>query len=249
MQRSIKVVTLNLRHNADRWPERLPLVVDTLVGESPDVIALQEVHLPIQQAELIVNLINDRVERPYSVFTGQKWGDHLVEGIAMLSRVPVRAYEHTNLPETSRLAQRLQVTVDGQSVDVVNTHLHHEPFHDESIRLPQMRHILDWMFARDGDHRWVLLGDLNALPTSATIQAAGQYLASALPPDAATFPAPLCAAEYPPDRADQIDYILYDASQLRLLNAAVIARQTHPQDPSLSPSDHYGVAAEFSLEV
>jgi endonuclease/exonuclease/phosphatase family metal-dependent hydrolase len=245
---TIKVLTLNLRHNADRWPERLPLVVDTLLAESADVIGLQEVHLPIQQAELITNLLNDRVERPYSVFTGQKWGEHPEEGIAILSRLPVRAYEHTNLPETSRLAQRVRVEVNGRAVDVVNTHLHHEPFFDEVIRLPQMRHILDWMFARDGDHRWVLLGDLNALPASATIQAARQHLASALPADAATFPAPLCAAEYPPDRADQIDYILYDASQLRLLGAEVIARQTHPQDATLSPSDHYGVAAEFALE-
>jgi endonuclease/exonuclease/phosphatase family metal-dependent hydrolase len=246
---SIKVLTLNLRNNSDRWEKRLPLILDTLVVESPDVIGLQEVYLPIQQAELITNRLNARTERPYSVFTGQKWGDDLHEGIAMLSRLPVRAYEHTNLPETTRLAQRLCVTVDGQAVDVVNTHLHHRPTDEETIRLPQMQHILHWMFGREGDHRWLLLGDMNAQPASSTIQAARQHLASALPTDVVTFPSPLRASEYPPNLALQIDYVLYDAARLRLLNAVVIARESHSHDPTLFASDHYGVAAEFSLEI
>jgi hypothetical protein len=63
-----------------------------------------------------------------------------------------------------------------------------------------------------------------------------------------TFPAPLRASEYPPDLALHIDYVLYEASRLHLLNAAVIAQQTHPQDPTLSASDHYGVAAQFAFE-
>jgi endonuclease/exonuclease/phosphatase family metal-dependent hydrolase len=145
---TIKVLTLNLRHNLDRWQERLPLILDTLLAESPDIIALQEVCLPIQQAELIANLLNDRTQHPYSTFTGQKWGEDADEGIALLSRLPVRVYEHTNLPVTSRLAQRLRVLLDRQSVDVVNTHLHHQPTFEETIRLPQMQHILRWMFER-----------------------------------------------------------------------------------------------------
>lgn len=246
---SIRVLTLNLRYNNDRWQERLPLILDTLVTESPDVIGLQEVCLPIQQAEVIANALNARTEHLYSVFTGQKWGEDLDEGIAMLSRLPVRAYEHTNLPETSRLAQRLRVMVDGQLVDVVNTHLHHRPWFEETIRLPQMQHLLRWMFQREGDYRWILMGDMNAPPTSSTIQAAVQHLTSVLPTDTITFPAPLRASEYPSNLALQLDYILYDVSRLRLVNAAVIARQTHLQDSTLSASDHFGVAAEFALEV
>ena len=243
---SIKVATLNLRHNNNRWPERLPLVLDTLIDESPDVIGLQEVWLPIHQSELILNGLNARTDRPYSVFTGQKWGEDLEEGIAMLSRLPVHAYEHTNLPETTRLAQRLRIAVDGQYIEIVNTHLHHKPS-DETIRLPQMQHILRWMADREYDYRWILMGDMNAEPTSSTIQAASQHLISALPTDVVTFPAPLRASEYPSDLALQIDHILYDASRLHLLKAAVIAQQTHAQDATLSASDHYGLAAEFAL--
>lgn len=245
----IKVLTLNLRHNNDRWDERLPLVLDALAAESADVIGLQEVCLPIQQAELIANRLNERVERPYSVFTGQKWGEDPEEGIALLSRLPVVSYEHINLPETSRLAQRVRVAVDGQFVDVVNTHLHHQPTFEETIRLPQMEHILHWMFEREVHHRWILMGDMNALRTTSTIQAALEKLESALPAEAITFPAPLRASEYPAGLAVQIDYVLYEASRLRLIDAAVIAQETHPQDPILSASDHYGVAATLVLRI
>lgn len=245
---SLKVLTLNLRHNEDRWQERYALIIDTLLSESPDVIGLQEVWLPIHQAELIANALNARMERPYSVFTGQKWGEDLAEGIAMLSRLPVRAYEHTNLPETSRLAQRLRVMVGDQPVDLVNTHLHHQPTFEETIRLPQIQHILNWMVEREGDYRWILMGDMNAEPASSTIQIAAQRLSTVLPAKTTTFPAPLRASEYP-GLALQIDHILYDASKLRLLNAQVVAQQTPPNDPSLSASDHYGVSAEFALEA
>ena len=246
---SIRVLTLNLCYNNGRRQERFPLILDTLLTESPDVIGLQEVCLPIQQAEVIADALNGQTEHPYRVFTGQKWGEDLDEGIAMLSRLPVRVYEHTNLPETSRLAQRLQIMINGQSVDIVNTHLHHRPWFEETIRLPQMQHILRWMFERVGDYRWILMGDMNAAPTSSTIQAAVQHLTSVLPEGTITFPAPLRAREYASDLALQIDYVLYDASRLQLVNSAVIARQTHPQDPTLSASDHYGVAAEFALEI
>jgi endonuclease/exonuclease/phosphatase family metal-dependent hydrolase len=245
--KQIKVLTLNLRHNSDRWPERIPLVVDTLKGQSPDVIGLQEVWLSMQQAELIVNQLNAGTDRPYSVFTASKWGEELVEGIAMVSRLPVVAYEHTNLPLTSRIAQRLRVMVDDQPVDIVNTHLHNHPECDESIRLPQMEHILHWMFEREGDCRWILMGDMNAQPGSSTIQAAARHFKSVLPTGVVTFPAPLRAREYPAGSDIQIDHILYCESRLQLLNGAVVAQQTHPDDPTLSASDHYGIVAEFAL--
>src|SRR5258708_30468078 len=98
---SIRVLTLNLRYNNDRWQERLPLILDTLVTESPDVIGLQEVCLPIQQAGVIADALNVRTEHLYSVFTGQQWGEDLDEGIAMLSRLPVRGSDQPNLPATS----------------------------------------------------------------------------------------------------------------------------------------------------
>ncbi len=51
----LKLVTLNLYHDRHRWEERFPLIVDMLRAEQPDVIALQEVHLPLRQAHLIAD--------------------------------------------------------------------------------------------------------------------------------------------------------------------------------------------------
>ncbi|NJL55811.1 hypothetical protein HC928_11920 [bacterium] len=161
----MKLITLNLRHDVDRWPERLPMIVDMLRHEAPDVIALQEVALDIQQAELIAAHLNINLRHPYAVFTAPKWGDEPREGIGMLSKLPVLAYEHFNLPEGFRIAQRLRVLMGGLPLNIANVHLHHRPRHEESIRLPQMQALIAWMRERDKG-AWVLAGDFNAQPES-----------------------------------------------------------------------------------
>src|SRR5260370_8500782 len=54
----MKLLTLNLRHDEDRWPERSELVLEELVREHPDVIAFQEVALHIDQAHFIADKLN-----------------------------------------------------------------------------------------------------------------------------------------------------------------------------------------------
>ena len=53
----MRLLTLNLRQDLDRWPERLPLVVAALAEADADVIALQEVALPIEQDELLAEAL------------------------------------------------------------------------------------------------------------------------------------------------------------------------------------------------
>lgn len=243
----LKIVSLNLRHNADRWEERFPLIVDVLLAESADVIGFQEVYLPIGQADLIANALNRRTQQPYAVFTAPKWGERGVEGIAFLSRLPVQGYEHLNLPEGRRIAQRIRVAFNGRSVDLANTHLHHEPWENESIRLPQMQKLVKWMTERDGTYRWLLMGDLNALPDSSTLAEAQKHFAAAIPAGTKTFPTPLDADARHQDVSLHIDHILFDARYFQLVNAAVTANQPHPDDPCLYPSDHYGLVAEFEV--
>jgi endonuclease/exonuclease/phosphatase family metal-dependent hydrolase len=235
----MKIATLNLRHNNDRWPERLPLVVEALRQTNADVIGLQEVWLPIQQADLIATALNQHTpDRPYSVHVESKWGDDPVEGAAILSRLPVLDSARLDLPHEPRVAQRITVEINGQPVHIANTHLHHRP-RDESIRLPQMQTVLDWMFAHSSE-RWLLTGDMNAQPDTSTINAALQRLKSAYfeihHEQPLTFPTPLVTLEnYPPVC---IDYIFYDANRFNAKSAAVFANQPHPDDETLYPSDH-----------
>jgi endonuclease/exonuclease/phosphatase family metal-dependent hydrolase len=242
---NMRVLTLNLRHNADRWEERFPLVVEALQTHNPDVIAFQEVWLPIQQAQRIIAELHDT----YHLFIAPKQGSASNEGIALATRYPVLQHESLNLPEGERVAQRLTITVNQQTVCVANTHLHHLPQDDESIRLPQMQLLKEWLATIDGP--LIVTGDMNAFPESTTISAIRQRLASAYEhvhgkePEK-TFPTPL-VAEYFPNAAFTIDYIFFSADSLRVSDARIVAEQPHPVDPTLYPSDHYGLLADFEL--
>lgn len=244
----MRVLTLNLRHNANRWDERLPLVAQLLNAESPDIIALQEVWLPIQQAHLIASHLDNH----YTIYIASKSGDEQGrEGIALLSRHPVRQREMLHLPEGNRVAQRFVVQINGRDVVIANTHLHHRPMHDETIRLPQMRVLIDWL--RPFDLPVILTGDMNALPDSDTIQYAKISLKSAFEtkhgsePDT-TFPTPLTAADYPAGLKITLDYILYTSQTLHIKSARLTAHRPAAGDAKLYPSDHYGLIADVELQ-
>jgi endonuclease/exonuclease/phosphatase family metal-dependent hydrolase len=246
--RQLKFITFNLRHNADRWEERFPMMVDLLLEQSPDVIAMQEVWLPIFQAGLIADALNARQpDSPYSVLTCPKWGEEANEGVGLLTRLPVMIYEHINLPVEPRIAQYARLRFGQSFVDVVNTHLHHVPWEDESIRLPQMQHLLNWMSARAaqrGDHHWILAGDLNSVPERETIQLALRQFQSAIPLGTHTFPTALAVAR-PADLSLHIDHVFYDDRFLRPLDWRVIGADAHADDALLCASDHCGLTVTF----
>ncbi len=247
----MKILSLNLRHNQDRWEERLPLVVDALHNEEADIIGFQEVWLGFQQAHMIADRLNQQTpDRPYSVFVEPKWGENPVEGIGILSRLPVIDHQRLELPEGERIAQSIRVEIDGQTVDIANTHLHHRPEKDEVIRLPQMETLLRWMFGQE-NRRWILTGDMNAAPTTSTIQLTKKRLASTYEvvhgrEPITTFPTPLVTGGYT-GSSIAIDYIFFDPSFLRVKAAQVIANKAHPDDNQLYPSDHYGLMAEIEI--
>ena len=49
----LHVATLNLRNLADRWDERLPLLLADMAALQPDLLGLQEVVYPLQQDRLL----------------------------------------------------------------------------------------------------------------------------------------------------------------------------------------------------
>jgi endonuclease/exonuclease/phosphatase family metal-dependent hydrolase len=242
----MKILTLNLRHNADRWLERLPLVVDVLKAHQPDIIGFQEVWMASQQAHTILQHLPDG--SAYSIYTTPKQNIHGHEGIALASRYPVLSHETFDLPGGERVAQRIIVEVNHRKVCVANTHLHHRP-QDESVRLPQMQALLQWL--NEIDLPLILTGDMNAVPATSTIAAAKEALQSAYEalhgsePEH-TFPTALVAAKYPAGGVT-IDYIFFTPKTLKVQSAAVVADNVHPDDAQLCPSDHYGLLAQFQL--
>ena len=250
----MKLMTLNLRHDANRWPERAGLIVEELMREQPDVIALQEVALSIEQAHFIARQLALCLPgQQYSVLVEPKRGLLPKEGIAFLSRLPVVEHARIDLPEGKRVAQYMRVEQDGQPYDIVNLHLHHRPHDNESVRLPQIQHVLGWMYTGRQPmlRRWIVAGDFNAAPGSAPIASLRKHLESAYAavhgrePEY-TAPTPLRTEEYGEAWVSTIDYIFFDPAALRVETARLAFNQPDPDDETLYPSDHFGLVAEFA---
>lgn len=246
----MKVATLNLRNDADRWSERRDLVVREILQETPDIIAFQEVALSIRQADLIADAVNrELVGLPYQPYVVKGWGRESTLGEAILSRYPKIRYEETRLPRGGRVAQALTVCDGQRQLNVVNTHLHHLPKDRERIRLPQVQFMLDWISRMDSENSaWVLLGDMNATPKSETVQHIltkfdSAYLSVHGAEPEWTFPTPLVAETGDWYQPRAIDYIFFSPSALRVEEAHLAFACSHPKDPALFPSDHRGLAA------
>ena len=239
----MKVATLNLRADANQWQDRFPLVIEALSQTDADVIALQEIRLNIEQHKQLADALNHGTA--YTVYLCEDWYEPHILANAILSRLPAIEHERIELPQGFRTAQSILVEVNGQPIYIANTHLHHKPYQDEAIRLPQMRCVLEWLTAKNTP--FVLMGDMNAAPHSSTVQAAKQHLLSAYEaihncePEA-TFPTPLRTGETLASRT--IDYI-FCTSTLQVIDAKLIADKPHPDNPQLYPSDHYGLYSEI----
>ncbi len=236
----MRIATLNLRNTADRWRERRSLLVRQLVDLAPDVAGLQEVRTVPNQARWIAG----EAERQsggrlrYRCYGRRKvglWGAW--EGIAILTAVPVTATAWIALGSQARVAQRVTVRPPhGGLLDLYNTHL---GVGGEALRTAQARLILDWMAARPPVPT-VLLGDLNARPESPTIQLLSSRLRSAhgdeRPP---TVPTPLRPGRS--GDASILDYVLVN-DLVEVRDATRAFAEADPTDPTLYPSDHYGLA-------
>src|SRR6185503_2544541 len=81
----LHVATLNIRNLADRWFERLPLLLNDMSALQPDLLGLQEVVYPMQQDRLI----GAAGEGRYS--THRAWAGRPEYGNALLVREPLTA--------------------------------------------------------------------------------------------------------------------------------------------------------------
>jgi len=239
----VLVATLNVRHTADRWRARAPLLVEQLAALDPDVIGLQEVRRFPSQARSIARATEGKGERGWEVRTTYKTGRKgLLEGIAVLSRLPVDppgrgGHARLRLPGQCRVAQRVTVEVaDGRVLDVYNTHLANA---DEAIRALQATRLLAWMDERPGVPQ-VLVGDFNSRPDSAPVKVLTSRLRSAYALVHGSEPSRTLVA------GGVLDYIFVD-ERVTVLDAWVAFDRPDPCDQRVFPSDHLGLAATLSL--
>ena len=167
----LHVATLNILNLADRWDERLPLLLADFAALQPDLIGLQEVVYVMQQDRLI----GAAGAGEYRAVRG--WAGRPEYGNSTLVRAPLEptAFDRVDLG-TLRSAHRSRIALPGGgSVLFAVTHLHHlGP--DEAIRDAQTAALLDWLGGAPAAHAVIVVGDFNAdpdEPAAARMRAAG----------------------------------------------------------------------------
>src|SRR5437899_5752526 len=111
---SLQVATLNIRNLADRWDERLPLILADMAALQPAVLGLQEVVYVLQQDRLI----GAAGEGRYESIRG--WAGRPEYGNATLVRAPLVPTDIERLDlGLSRSAIRSRIAVPGGGLAAV----------------------------------------------------------------------------------------------------------------------------------
>lgn len=269
---SITVATLNILNDARRWDERKHMIVEGFKHHRPDLIALQEVMLPVKNAEWLAEQLSTPEHGSYSLHITPKTGKKhsQFEGIATLSRLPVDEVHWQDLTTQNRVAQLVHVRVNDQPFIFVNGHFFWHPG-DSDQRLRQIQLLKKWI----GTHSTsapeagvVVCGDFNGTPNSRAIVTMRQHYQSAYASVHGrepywTCPTPLqwstqpwretvmnvlglAATGKPGPWRGTLDYIFVnDQVQVEECHLAFTAHAPH--DQTLFPSDHLGLVARVRL--
>ena len=242
------VATLNIRNLADRWEERLPLLLADMAALQPDLIGLQEVVYPLQQDRLLGAAGVGRYEAE------RAWAGRPEYGNSLLVRSPLAAtgVERLDLGLNRSALRALVVLPGGSRLAYVVTHLHHPPeAHDE--RRAQVEALLAWLETTPAHDTLVVVGDFNAdprEPAHALMRSAGFRSAHAeangTEPQV-TWPSGLQAPGMDTDgEPDCLDYI-WVRGTAAVEDARVVFDRPAVGDPTIYPSDHFGLAAHLRL--
>jgi len=258
----VKVVTFNIFSDLSRWAARRDWLAQELEAQAADVIALQEVVLPENNAAWLA----DRLGMPYVFLTPKTGRAAGREGIALLSRLPFEEQAWLDLLTQDRVAQYAAIYAGGRRWLVANGHFYWQP--GESVeREAQVRRLIDWLSEAGAQSPVVVCGDFNGTPETAAIRLMRQHYASAYAavqgsePDYTT-PTPLPRSrvgllktafhylftvrlsDFRLGWRGTLDYIFVN-QHVRVAACQVVLNRPAPGDPSIYPSDHFGLAADL----
>ena len=242
------VATLNILNLADRWPERLPLLLADMAALQPDLMGLQEVVYPMQQDRLL----GAAGEGRYEAVRG--WAGRPEYGNSLLVKAPLAATDVERLDlGRARSAHRVRLSLPGGSTLVFAvTHLHHPPrAHEE--RAAQVEALLRWLEASPPHDALIVVGDFNADPREpgyARMCEAGfrsAYETANGREPAVTWPSGLQAEGMDTDGdPDCLDYVWLRGA-VAVEAARLVFDRPAVGDPTLYGSDHLGIAARVRI--
>lgn len=249
----ISVLTYNIENDDGNWPGRFAYILSELRQLDVDIIGLQEV---LQNAVLDNQAMQlaDSLGFHYYFDSVDEEGSTTRFGNAIVSRYPiVETNYHRLIPEnTYRLAIHARINVNGNLIDVFNTHLHN-PYHDNEVRIIQVNDLMNFIEQTRSSDIVFLTGDLNANPDweetellydefQETYQL---FHENHLDPEHASMNAELG------HQMRRIDYVFFRRQGmldqlLTPLSASIVLNKDH-EDPQLE-SDHYGVFTSYRIQ-
>jgi endonuclease/exonuclease/phosphatase family metal-dependent hydrolase len=242
----LTVATLNLRNIADRWPERISLLLADMAALQPDLIGLQECVFAVQQDRLLGAAGEARYE------SRRGWAGRPEYGNAVLGKAPLDLAEGERL-DLGRNRSALRVPVanpSGVSLHFVVTHLHHLP-PDEAVREEQAIQLVEWL--RPDGQPLLVVGDFNAEPdepayrvmTEAGFRSAFAVANGAEP--VSTWPSGIQAPGIDADgEPGCLDYIWFRGG-ITVESCSLAFDRPAVDDPTLYPSDHLGLQARIRV--
>lgn len=164
----VRIVTLNTWKNEGDYARRLPLMREGLAAMAPDVVCLQECFVAegFDTAAWLASELGFELHAAPSrgklrLHDGRDL--YSSSGLAVLVRgeaISARLALTSDPADGERIAQRLDVVVQGRPLRILNLHLTHLRAAAE-LRATQLREALDWASA-DLTGGLVIAGDLNA---------------------------------------------------------------------------------------
>ncbi|CAN5776481.1 endonuclease/exonuclease/phosphatase family protein [soil metagenome] len=202
----LRVLSYNIRYGLGLDGELdLDRIATIIKSVDPDIVALQEVDRGVERSGRVDQAAEfARLTGMRAVFERNivhQGGDY---GNALLSRLPIVEHRNVHLPSFDDSEQRGVLVVDVSAPDgktpirILATHLDHR--RDDRERLASVQ-VINEIASETPDRPALLLGDINATPESAVLEALNRSWRSANREPLFTIPA------QEPNR--QIDYILY----------------------------------------
>lgn len=270
------LVTINILNDLTFWEVRGSLLVEQIIELNPDLIALQEVSLQRggSNAHWIAEKLNQRranpeKQVPYDVLLCPKTGVFAHrEGLAILSRLPVKQHECLDLLSQNRVAQVARFRLESRELLLVNGHFFWQPGVSPQ-RQKQVELLLDFLDTQPIDFPVIVCGDFNGLPGTPAIERMRRYFDSAYNFVHKTEPDYTCPTPLPdsrrvkirhtvgallglrnpksdPDWRGTLDYIFVDP-RLQTQDCQVVLNHPAANNPEIYPSDHFGLWATFKV--
>jgi len=246
----MKVLTFNLRNINDRYEERKPLLTAGFARLSPDIAGLQEVSFDPEGRQ--DDLLAAATSRQYVSLEAASPRFVNFGNAILVAAGEVQAHELLALSH-GRVAQRALVVLPRQRMLwFVNTHLHHRPA-EPLVRESQARAICEWMAAAPAAAAVIIAGDFNTPPfePAYAVMIAAGYRSAFREANggepAVTWPSGIQAPTMDIDGDPNcLDYLWLGGSA-RARAARLVFNDPAPRDPTLYPSDHFGILAEIDI--